>query len=89
MICTVDSDVLMLAMAAVNEIQGSGLPLAQEKAFNHEIELYPLVQRSAMFYYSYKRLVDVTQYHPLLVVEGKQHGKFGRYVMRLLQHFAH
>ena len=59
---------------------GSSLPLAQVKAFNREIELYPLVQRSAMFYSLYKRLVDVIQYHPLLVVEGKQHGKFGRYV---------
>ena len=51
-----------------------GLPLAQVKAFDLEIELYPLVQRSAMSYSSYKYLVDVIQHHPLLIMEGKQHG---------------
>ena len=51
-----------------------GLPLAQVKAFDLEIELYPLVQRSAMSYSSYKCLVDVIQHHPLLIMEGKLHG---------------
>ena len=52
----------------------SELPLAQLKAFDHEIELYPLVQRSAMSYSSYKCLVDVIQYRPLLAVEGNNMG---------------
>ena len=49
----------------------SGLPLAQVKAFDREIKLNPLVQRSAMSYSSFKRLVNVIQYHTLLVVEEK------------------
>jgi len=54
----------------------SGLPLAQVKTFDLEIELYLLVQRSAMPYSSFKRLVDVIQFHPLLVMEEKQYGNF-------------
>ena len=47
---TVDYDVLVLAMSAVNEfhIDELGLPLAQVKAFDREIEIHSLDQRSAL-----------------------------------------
>ena len=85
MISTVDSDMLVLAIAAVNEIHIDELwvAFATGKGFRylpaHEIAC-------PMPYSSYMCSVDVTQFHPLLVVERRQHGKF---VMKSLQHFAH
>ena len=91
MIRTVDSDVLVLAIAAVNEahIDELWVAFATGKSFRylpaHEIALSLGPRKSNALLFS----ADVTQFHPLLVVERRQHGKFGRYMMKSLQHFLH
>ena len=59
---------------------GLSLPQVKVSDISQPMRLHcPLVQGSPMPYPSYMHSADVTQFHSLLVIKRRQHGKFGRY----------
>jgi len=93
MIRKVDFDVFVSYSSSLMRptLMNYGLPLPQVKVsdISQPMKLHcPLVQGSPMPYSSYMHSADVTQFHSLLVIKRRQHGKFGRYnMMKSLQHF--
>ena len=69
---------------------GLSLPQVKVSDISQPMKLHcALVQGSPMPYSSYIHSADVTRFHPLLVMERKEHGKFGRCMVKSLQHFLH
>ena len=81
MVHTVDSNVLVLTMTAVQQLRNGELWLSSGsgKSFRY----HPVNEMADDF-----GPVDVTQDHPLLAIQRELYGKIGRYLIRSPKNFA-